>query len=117
MHKTEDEKVQKYLNEIERVAAERSNTLIEMREIVLSICPRADEKIMYGGLVFFFDGEMFAGLFLNKHHVTLEFSKGFIMKDPHGFLEGTGKYRRHLKIKTMEDVIKKDVRFFVKQAV
>ena len=38
------------------------------------------------------------------------------MKDPKKLLEGTGKFRRHLKIKSFEDVSDKEVAFFVKQA-
>ncbi|MEO9885943.1 MAG: DUF1801 domain-containing protein [Balneola sp.] len=54
---------------------------------------------------------------MNKNHITLEFSKGFLMNDPDDVLEGSGKYRRHLKIKTYEDIENKDVTFFVKQAI
>lgn len=39
------------------------------------------------------------------------------MNDPNKFLEGSGKFRKHLKIKTEEDVWNKDVTFFVKQAI
>ena len=39
------------------------------------------------------------------------------MKDPNKLLEGSGKFRRHLKIKSKEDISNKDVDFFVKQAV
>lgn len=117
MKKSDRVEVQKFWDKIKMVDAEKSDVLIEMRQIILDLFPNADEKIMYGGIVFFFDDVMFSGLFLNKNHVTLEFSKGFLMKDPHDFLEGRGKYRRHLKIRKMEDIVNNDVRFFVLQAV
>jgi len=117
MKKSENVEVQKFLDEIKIVDAEKSDILIETRQIIFNFFPKTDERIMYGGIVFFLNDEMFSGLFLNKKHVTLEFSKGFQMKDPHDFLEGRGKYRRHLKIRTMEDLVNNDVRFFVQQAV
>jgi hypothetical protein len=60
---------------------------------------------------------MFCGIFSYKKHVSIEFSQGFLMKDPHNFLEGRGKYRRHLKIKTRDEIVKKNLPFFVQQAV
>ena len=113
----ENEKVQKFLNGIMLIDAERYDILIEIREIIFNHFPRTDERIMYGGIVFFLHDEMFSGLFLNKKHITLEFSKGFLMEDPNRTLEGKGKYRRHLKILKKDDILGKGVSFFVKQAV
>lgn len=49
----------------------------------------------------------FAYLLSNKNHVNLGFSRNFDkLNDPHGYLEGTGKTMRHVKLKTMEDVEK-----------
>ncbi len=117
MKKSENEEVQKFLNEIKIIDAEKSDILIEMRQIIFNFFPKTDERIMYGGIVFFLNDEMFSGLFLNKKHITLEFSKGFLMEDTNSHLEGKGKYRRHIKIKVLEDIVNKNVRFFVKQAV
>lgn len=117
MKKSENVEVQKYLDEIQMIDAEKSDILIEIRQIIFDFFPKIDERIMYDGIIFFFNDEMLSGLFLNKKHVTLEFSKGFLMKDPHDFLQGRGKYRRHLKFRTMEDIVNNDVHFFVQQAV
>lgn len=59
----------------------------------------------------------FGGLFVSKNHVSFEFGDGSKMKDPDNFLEGTGKFRRHLKLKSSNDVKDKDVSFFVAQVV
>ncbi len=39
------------------------------------------------------------------------------MEDPNSILEGKGKYRRHLKLLKKEDILSKEVSFFVKQEV
>jgi hypothetical protein len=117
MKKSANEEVQKFLDKIKLIDAGKSDTLIEIREIIFNHFPKTDERIMYGGIVFFLNDEMFSGLFLNKKYITLEFSKGFLMKDPNRTLEGKGKYRRHLKIFTKEDILSKGVSFLVKQAV
>ena len=117
MKKPKDEKVQKFLDEITMIDSEQYQTLNAMREIVFKIYPKTNERIMYGGIMFSLDTEDFGGLFARKNHISFEFSKGSIMKDPNKLLEGSGKFRRHLKIKSKEDVRNKNVDFFVKQAV
>jgi hypothetical protein len=116
MKVSKNEKVQKFLNDLILVDNEKFKLLIEIREIIFSAYLKIDEKVMYGGIIFFLNNEMFSGVKSNKNHITIEFSKGFMMKDPNKFLEGSGKFRRHLKIRTKADIKNKEVIFFVKQA-
>ena len=117
MQKSKNEKVQKFLDEIMIIDHEQFNSLNRMREIIFNTYPKIEERIMYGGIMFSLNNEDFCGLFVRKNHISLEFSKGYAMKDPAKLLEGTGKFRRHLKIRTIEDIRNKDVIFFVKQAI
>lgn len=117
MRKAQGEEVQSFLNGIKMVDGEKYKSLIEIREIVFETFPEAKEKFMYGGIVFFLNSELFSGIFVNKKHITIEFSNGHLMKDPYDRLEGKGKYRRHLKILKREDVLSKQTAFFIKQAV
>ena len=114
---SENENVQKFLNELTIVDNEKYKILIKLREIILTNFSRTNERIMYGGIMFSLEGEFYSGLFIRKNHISLEFSKGFLMNDPTKILEGKGKYRRHLKIRLKEDVLDKEVDFFVKQAL
>ena len=57
----------------------------------------------------------FGGLFVRENHVSFEFVSGVYMNDQHNILEGTGKFRRHLKIRSLADIEDKKVDFFVKQ--
>ncbi len=117
MKKSKDEKVQKFFDQIIMMDSDKYESLNAMREIVFKTYPKTDERMMYGGIMFSLDSEDFGGLFVRKNHISFEFGKGFIMNDPKKLLEGSGKFRRHLKIKSKEDVGNKDVDFFVKQAV
>ncbi len=114
--KSKNEKVQQFLNDIELVDNEKYLILTKLREIVFKHYIETSERIMYGGIMFSLDYD-FGGLFVRKNHISFEFTKGFIMNDPKSILEGKGKYRRHLKIKTLEDIESKEVEFFVKQIV
>lgn len=115
--KYKNEKVQNFLDDIMMIDSEKHNSLMKMREIVFNIYPQADERMMYGGIMFSLNSDDFSGLFVRKNHISFEFSNGYMMKDPNQFLEGNGKFRRHLKIRTYADIKNKDVVFFVKQAV
>ena len=116
MKKSKNEKVQKFLYDIESIDAEKLRILQELRDIILIQYPEVNERMVYGGIMFSHKDD-FGGLFVRKQHISFEFSNGFAMKDPKKLLEGTGKYRRHLKIRSLAGIKDKEVDFFVKQAV
>ena len=116
MKKSKNEQVQRFLDDIVMFDDEKSDILQKLRKIVFSNYPKVSERIIYGGIMFTLE-EDFGGLFVRKNHVSFEFVNGFTMSDPKKLLEGTGKFRRHLKIRTLADVKDKEVDFFVKQAV
>ncbi|PCI86925.1 MAG: hypothetical protein COB24_08185 [Hyphomicrobiales bacterium] len=75
---------------------------------------------MYGGLVFELEDAVhktqIGGVFISKKHVSFEFSKGYLFDDPNGLLEGGGKFRRHLKLRSFNDIGDKNLTGFFKQA-
>lgn len=113
---SENEQVQKFLEEIEQMDEEKSLIILKLREMVFELFPGVNEKIMYGGIMFSLEKD-WGGLFLSKKHVSFEFSNGAVFNDPKKILEGGGKFRRHLKFKSQADIVDKEVPFFIKQAV
>ena len=95
---------------------EKGEILISLRKMVLEIKPDVKEEIKYGGLVFIIDTKLINGIFIRNKHISVEFSFGAMMLDPDHFLEGGGKYRRHLKIFEREDIEDKKVEYYVKQS-
>ena len=116
MKKSENEKVQQFLDAIMTVDEDQYRILQKLRGVVNKIHPMTKEKMMYGGIMFSLT-EDYAGIFARKNHVSFEFGDGFKMNDPYNLLEGKGKYRRHLKIKSLTEIEDKKVEFFVRQAV
>ena len=115
MKKSNNEQVQKFLEEIMMFEDEKFDILQELREIVFKNHKETGERMMYGGIMFSLEDD-FGGLFVRKNHISFEFINGFLMNDQKKLLEGTGKSRRHLKIRSLADIKDKDVDFFVKQA-
>lgn len=111
MKKSKDKKVQQFLEEIMMFNSEQFCIMQKLREIVFKIYPKINERMMYGGIMFSVEKD-YGGIFASKKHVSFEFTNGFSMNDPKKILEGTGKFRRHLKIKSMGDIKNKNVDFF-----
>lgn len=116
MKKSKNEQVEKFLEEIMMLSDEQFNILQELRKIVFKVYPKTNERMMYGGIMFSLEND-FGGVFVRKNHVSFEFLNGFTMNDPDRLLEGNGKFRRHLKVKSLSNIKEKKVCFFVKQAV
>ncbi|HEU0368459.1 MAG TPA: DUF1801 domain-containing protein, partial [Candidatus Acidoferrum sp.] len=51
-----------------------------------------------------------------KEHVVFGFMRGAKLRDPEKLLEGTGKYLRHVKLRSAAEVRQPGVRNLVKQA-
>ncbi len=114
MKKSKNEQVQSFLEDILMMDSEKYEMLQKMRKIVFSNYPKVNERMMYGGIMFSIEDD-FGGLLVRKNHISFEFSLGVEMDDPDSVLEGTGKFRRHLKIRSMVDIKDKTVDYFVKQ--
>ncbi len=74
----------------------------EVRALVHEVVPEAEERVMYGGIVFEAP-VMFGGVFAYTRHVSVELGRGRDLADPYGVLEGTG-VRRHIKLRELADV-------------
>ena len=51
-----------------------------------------------------------------KEHVIFGFMRGAMLRDPGKLLEGTGKYLRHVKLRSPTDVRRAEVRALLKEA-
>lgn len=112
----EDLRIQKLLQDFELVNPELAIIVRSLRKMILTITPVSEEKVMYGGLIYSIPGRMFCGLFLRKNHISVEFDLGYLLEDKEEYLEGAGKYRRHLKIHNNKEVKIKKVEKFVKES-
>lgn len=75
------------------------------------------ELIIYGGIMFQARGNGTGGVFAGKHHVSFEFGNGYLFNDPQKQLEGKGKFRRHLKLRSLANIEEKTLPGFVAQAL
>ena len=115
MQKSTDEKVQHFLEGLMMANNEQFTILQNLRDLIFRYYPNVSERFMYGGIIFSLD-DHFAGLFVRKNHVSLEFGQGHRMNDSYALLEGSGKFRRHLKFRSLADIEDKKASFYIQQA-
>ena len=116
MDKSKNDKVQKFLEDIMMIDPEKFEILTQLRQVVFLNYLKTNERMMYGGIMFSLEAD-FGGLFVRKNHISFEFGFGVYMDDPNNILEGSGKLRRHIKIRSKGDIEAKKVDFFVKQSL
>ena len=95
--------VQALLEDIRLLGEEQFQVVEAVRELVKKTIKPLSEEVKYGGILFS-SGVAFGGVFAYKEHISVEFSHGAKIKDEAGFLEGTGKGRRHIKLHNLGDL-------------
>ncbi len=97
--------------------AELDSAVVEM---VLEICPDVAFVPKYGGKLFEAvagdPSTQFGGHFFYKNHMSIEFTHGADLMDPVGILQGSGKRRRHLKIRSLQELQAPAIRDMIAQA-
>lgn len=83
-----------------------------MREMA----PNAKEVISYGVPAWRGD-KILAVISPTKKDITFAFSRGAEFKDNYGLLKGVGKVSKHVKIKSLDEVNKEVLKYYVKQAL
>lgn len=116
MIKSNNLRVQQFLEDAQSADPNKYAILQAARAEVFTLAPDTAERFIYGGIMFSLD-ENFGGVFVSKNHVSFEFGHGYLFSDPDKILEGGGKFRRHLKLQNVADIEVKTVGYFVAQAI
>jgi len=117
MKYSDNEKVNKFMDDLQSISSDKLELIEIIRKIFLTANSDLIEDIKYGGVVFNQSNALIGGIFPYKEHISIEFSNGANFPDLSSLLEGKGKKRRHLKIIEKQDIDKKDVGVFVAEAV
>ena len=102
------------LAEVELRSPDLAAIVVSLRRALRQMSSIGRERVRYGGLVY---GADEIGVFARTHHVTIEIGNGVDLADPHGVLEGSGKTRRHIVMRSLDDVATKHVLEYVTQSI
>lgn len=110
------ERIEKLLEDIRHQSEARYVLVQQLRELIRWAGDEVTEEVKYGGFLFSGRSRDFAGVFSYSRHVSVELSEGASLDDPHQVLEGGGKYRRHIKLHSLDDIEQKHVGEYVRAA-
>ncbi|WP_197723360.1 DUF1801 domain-containing protein [Thiomicrorhabdus aquaedulcis] len=82
--------------------------------------PELIEKVKYGGILFYrteAESSVICGVFVYQQHVSLEFSQGAQFEDVYQQLEGSGRFRRHLKFRNRNELDTKNLNYYLALAI
>ena len=106
--------VETLLQDIRLLSEERYEVMVAVRALLLQnqAFKHCTEELKYGGILFS-SGVQFCGVFAYKDHVSVEFGHGASIDDPWGLLEGAGKLRRHLKLRSLDEIQHKRLKSYL----
>jgi hypothetical protein len=102
---------------VENKAAKLAPVAESLRRLMKSVVPGAKESVNPWRIPTFESNGPMCFFMVGKNHVTFGFLRGTALADPAGLLEGTGKSLRHVKVRTIEDLKKLELKRLILAAV
>ena len=106
-------KIEMFVEDVRTASTDFADVIEQARQMFAHFFPNLEEKIIYGGVGFFYDGTHIGGIYPNKHHLNLVFSRGNELDDPDALLLGKGKFRRHIRLTSVDSFGKNNAQNFV----
>jgi Domain of unknown function (DU1801) len=107
-------------DDVDRFFAESDPSVADVaraaRRLVLDVLPDALETLDRADrIVGYATGprpikDLWAGIAPHRRHVNLQLANGALVEDPDGLVEGTGKRVRHVKLRSIDDVERPELR-------
>ncbi len=99
-----------------KVLPEFHPIVAEIRNLMRLEAPEAKEVIIYG-ILGFKGNKMLAVISPTKKGITLAFSQGASFEDKYGLLEGVGNVSKNVRMKSVGDINKEALGYYIKQAL
>jgi uncharacterized protein YdhG (YjbR/CyaY superfamily) len=99
-----------------KVLPEYRDVVALIRQYMRELAPDAQELISYGIPAYKLT-RIIAVISPTKKDITLSFSRGMQMEDRYNLLKGVGKSSKHIKFKSVDDVNKEVLAYYVNQAL
>ncbi|MBN2154522.1 MAG: DUF1801 domain-containing protein [Candidatus Lokiarchaeota archaeon] len=98
-----NQKVKEYFD---KQPSPQKEICIKLREIIIKIFPNITEEMKWGVPVYG-NEKFYIGSF--KHSVNLGFNVKGLTPQELNLFEGSGKFMRHIKIRTLEDIDERNI--------
>jgi len=98
--------------------------VLELRELVLNVAPELAETVAYKSLYYYKPGQPYGVIGGNVcligvrgDCVHLAFLHGAFLPDPDGLLQGTGKAKRHIELRSKENMRRGPLEMLIRAAI
>jgi hypothetical protein len=105
--------VDQFMAKLEPNIQKLANTI---RNFLFEVEPEFEEIKKWGRPAYLMNG-MVCAIDSYKNHINLGFAKGTSLSDSGNLLEGTGKNIRHIRISSIEDIQRNEVKSLIKEAI
>ena len=99
-----------------KVLPEYQDIAVRVRDIIREYAPNAWEGISYG-IPMWKGTRALAVMSPTKKGITLAFSQGAKFEDKYGLLEGIGKVSKNVRVKSLDELNKEALRYYIAQAL
>jgi hypothetical protein len=99
-----------------KVRPEYRDIVAALRTLMRECAPQAREIISYG-VPMYRQRRTLAVISPTRKGITFAFSRGAQFEDKYGLLEGVGKVSKNVRMKNLEDVNHKALRYYIRQAL
>jgi hypothetical protein len=99
-----------------RVQPEHREIVAAIRQLMREAAPEVREVISYG-IPSWRLKRIIAVLNPTKRDITFAFGRGAEFEDRYGLLRGAGKKSRHVKMRSLDQVNREALRYYIEQAV
>jgi hypothetical protein len=100
----------------QKVRPEFRDIVAELRRLMRKHAPEAKELISYG-IPMYGQRKPVAWINPSKTGITLGFRQGASFEDKYGLLGGVGKGAKNVRMKTLKDVNRAALRYYIRQAL
>lgn len=111
----QSKEVKSFIQDIFDIDYTKAEIVVDLYKLFESHNNDFTDKFIYGGIGIYLGKELIGGIWVSKHHVSLTFSDGYMMEDRYKLLEGSGKFRRHIKVKGIDDVELKYCSYYIER--
>ena len=116
MPTVEGQEARRWIDEYVRNAGKLSGVASALRSLVKRTVSGCEEYVNPWKIPTFDLNGPLCFYMVAKEHVLFGFMRGAMLRDPGKLLEGTGKYLRHVKLRSTPDVRRSELLGLVKQA-
>ena len=109
---------------LERWPNELCDLALELREFVLGVAPELAETIAFHSFCYYKPGRRYGviggnvcGIGARDDCLQLGFIHGGFLPDPEGLLQGTGKAKRHIELRSPKDIRRRAFKKLIQAAI